>query len=90
MITVETTDTISALDLVQRLRRYRAHSAPLDGGAQEVVIEHVPSGHFRDILGHVSDWASAYGLDDVALRIGSATYRLHLDRGGGLAWHDVT
>jgi hypothetical protein len=90
MIAVETTDSISAFDLVQRLGRYRARSSPLDGGAQEVVIEYVAAGQLRDILQQISEWARAYGLDSVALRLGSAGYRLRLDRAGGLAWHEVT
>ena len=90
MISVEATDTISALDLAQRLRRYHARSTPLDGGAQEVVIEDVPAGQLRAILADITDWATAYGLDSVGLRVGTAGYRLRLDRDQGLAWHEVT
>ena len=89
MIRVETPDTISAFDLVERLRGYRAHSSPLDGGAQEVVVEDFPKGNLREILEHVSEWAAAYALDTVALRVGSASYRLRVDRHGGLEWHEV-
>ena len=89
MITVEATDIISALDLAERLQRYAARASALDGDAQAVVVEHVPTGQLGDVLGSISDWADAYGLTSVALRVGSANYRLRLDRHRGLVWHDV-
>ena len=89
MIAVEAADIISALDLAERLRRYRAHASTLDGDAQEVVVENVPEGQLREILGSIAAWADAYGLTSVALRVGAASYRLCLDRHAGLVWHDV-
>jgi hypothetical protein len=89
MITVEATDSIVALDLVQRLRRYHARSSPLDGVAQEVVIERVPREGLREILAEIRDWGYAFGLETVALRSGGGSLELRLDRDSGLAWHEV-
>ncbi|HET7566543.1 MAG TPA: hypothetical protein VFJ91_01010 [Gaiellaceae bacterium] len=90
MIRVEATDMISALDLAERLRRYAARSSALEGDTHEVLVEHVANGDLPDVLGAISDWATAYGFDSVTLRVGAATYGLRLDRPSTLAWREIT
>ena len=90
MIAVEAKDMISALDLVERLERYAARSSALGGDAHEVVVEQVANADLRDLLASVMEWADAYGLDAVTLRMGSAMYALRLDRRSTLSWRDIT